>query len=285
MKSVATEADVLAIESAVAGVDAPSSTYELICRGASRAPDAPALTFFMNAERPRESETWTYREFVARINQTANALLRLGVGKDDVVAYVLPNLPETHFTIWGAEAVGVVAAFNPLLEPSALAALLAAAGAKVLVTAAPFPGVDLWLRLRPELDVATTLEHVVLVDISERLPAPAREAVRAAQRRQADSAPPDEPIRSGGREVPVHDFWTLVAAEGGDRLNSDRVIAAEDRSSMFCTGGTTGLPKIARRSPSAGRAAKSPTPSLSLGSWATRWARARRCSAACRSFT
>jgi fatty-acyl-CoA synthase len=102
MKSVATEADVLAIESAVEGVDAPSSTYELIRRGASRAPDAPALTFFMNAERPRESETWTYREFVARINQTANALLRLDVGKDDVVAYVLPNLPETHFTIWGA---------------------------------------------------------------------------------------------------------------------------------------------------------------------------------------
>ncbi len=247
MKSVATEADVLAIESTGEGVDAPSSTYELIRRGASRAPDAPALTFFMNAERPRESETWTYREFVGRINQTANALLRLGVGKDDVVAYVLPNLPETHFTIWGGEAVGVVVAFNPLLEPSALAALLAAAGAKVLVTAAPFPGVDLWLRLRPELAAATTLEHVILVDMSERLPAPAREAVRAAQRRQADSAPPDEPIRSGGREAPVHDFWTLVAAEDGDRLNSDRVIAAEDRSSMFCTGGTTGLPKIAIR--------------------------------------
>ena len=45
----------------------------------------------------------------------------------------------------------------------------------------------------------------------------------------------------------VHDFWTLVNAETGDALNSDRVIAAQDRSSMFCTGGTTGLPKIAVR--------------------------------------
>src|SRR5262249_29406921 len=157
--------------------------------------------------------TWDYREFVARINQTANAFLRLGVGKSDVVSYVLPNLPETHFTIWGGEAVGVVAAFNPLLEPSALAALLAAAGTKVLVTAAPFPGFDLWRRLRAELAAVATLEHVILVDMRERLLGPARDAVRVAQRRVPESAPPAAArIRSDCGDVAVHDFWTLVSA-------------------------------------------------------------------------
>jgi fatty-acyl-CoA synthase len=247
MKPVATEADVRAIEAAGKDVEAASSTYELIRRSAERAPDAPALTFFMDAQRPCESETWNYREFVARINQTANAFLRLGVGKSDVVSYVLPNLPETHFTIWGGEAVGVVAAFNPLLEPSALAALLAAAGTKVLVTAAPFQGFDLWRRLRAELAAVATLEHVILVDMSERLLGPARNAVRVAQRREPESTPPDAAMRSDCGDVAVHDFWTLVSAEDGDRLNSGRVIAAEDRSSMFCTGGTTGQPKIAIR--------------------------------------
>ena len=36
-----------------------------------------------------------------RITQTVNALRTLGIGREDVVAYILPNLPETHFTLWG----------------------------------------------------------------------------------------------------------------------------------------------------------------------------------------
>ena len=241
MKSVESHADVLAIE-ANESLDAPASTYALIRRAAERAPEAPALTLFMDAKDLDANETWTYGDLLARINQIANAFTRLGVREDDVIAYVLPNLPETHFTIWGAQAVGVVAAFNPLLEPAALASLLAAAKVKVLVTVAPFPNTDQWRRLRPELSAVPTLEHVILVDMSERLIGPARDFARAAQRDEAANSGPAAPMA-----FVEHDFWTLVNAETGQRLNSDRVIRPDDRSSLFCTGGTTGLPKIAAR--------------------------------------
>ena len=190
-------------------------------------------------KRARPGATAT---LLARITQTANALSRLGIGKDDVVAYVLPNLPETHFTIWGAEAVGVVAALNPLLEPAALASLIAAVKAKVLVTVGAFPGVDVWPRLRAELSAAATVEHVVLVDMSERLVGSARDRTRHALRSDQAAAPPAPPA-----PFAEHDFWTLIGSERGETLNCGHAPSPNDRSSMFCTGGTTGAPKIAVR--------------------------------------
>jgi len=248
VKPIATAADVLAVEAAGASRDEAPSTWDAIRRSATAFPDAPALTFFMSAEAQALAETWSYRDFFACVTRTANAFTELGIGKDDVVAFVLPNLPETHFTIWGGQAAGVVAAFNPLLEPSTLARLLAAAGAEVLVTVAPFPGVDLWSRLRGELSAVPGLKHVVLVDMSERLPGPRGEAARAARAGRVG-----DPVRAAAlrgdlpQHVGLHDFWTLVEAQPADRLTAGRVISPDDRSSFFCTGGTTGLPKIAVR--------------------------------------
>jgi fatty-acyl-CoA synthase len=45
----------------------------------------------------------------------------------------------------------------------------------------------------------------------------------------------------------VHDFNAVLARQPGDRLLSGRTIRPDDVSSCFCTGGTTGLPKIAVR--------------------------------------
>ena len=45
---------------------------------------------------------------VGRITQTANMFRKLGIGRDDVIAFVMPNLPETHWVIWGGEAAGIV---------------------------------------------------------------------------------------------------------------------------------------------------------------------------------
>ena len=58
---------------------------------------------------------------------------------------MLPNLPETHFVVWGGQAAGTVFAINPLLEGSAIAELIEASGASILVTLAPFPGLGLGL--------------------------------------------------------------------------------------------------------------------------------------------
>ena len=94
----------------------PASTYEMLARGAAIAPDQRALSFFLRADDFRDPFVWTHAELLADITRTANALRRLGIGRDDVVAFVLPNLPETHFVIWGGEAAGIAFAINPLLE-------------------------------------------------------------------------------------------------------------------------------------------------------------------------
>lgn len=111
-------------------------TYELLAGGARRAPDAPAVSFFLEATDYARPFTWTHSEWFVRITQTANLLRRLGLGRRDVVAFVLPNLPETHWIIWGGEAAGAVFAMNPLLERGMLRELMIAVRPKLLVMVA-----------------------------------------------------------------------------------------------------------------------------------------------------
>src|SRR5690348_2497574 len=110
MNGIATRYDVLAIEAQGLPPDLPASTYEMICVGAAIDPSAPALSFFLTADAHRDAERWTYRELVRDITRTANLFTRLGVSSRSVIAYVLPNLPETHFVIWGGQAAGIVCA-------------------------------------------------------------------------------------------------------------------------------------------------------------------------------
>lgn len=234
-------AEVLEIEGAGLPADLPSSTYEMIRRGAALNPSAPALSFFLTVDDHREPEVWTYEAFLERVTQTANLFHTLGVGKEDVVAFLLPNLPETHFTLWGGEAAGIVFAINPLLEAEAIAELLNAAGAKVLVTLAPFPGADLFARLQPVLGRVPSLQHLVLVNLSDHVRGWRRMPARLLQWREARRA------GSAPKGLRVHDFNRALARMPGDRLVSGRVIAPDDLSSFFCTGGTTGTPKIAMR--------------------------------------
>ncbi|SMG02486.1 acyl-CoA synthetase [Burkholderia singularis] len=252
MKGIATEADVAAIESQAWPSDLPASTYEMICRGAAIDPSAPALSFFLRAQNHRNVERWTYRELVRDITRTANLFTRLGIGRDHVVAYVLPNLPETHFVIWGGEAAGIVCAINPLLERDAIAALLNASGASVLVTLAPFPGVDLWQKIQPALDRVASLRHLVLVNLADHVHGLRGIAAHMLQRREcARLHGPGGARRAIRRAVPahvdVHDFRQSIQRESGAALVSGRTFDSDDLSSYFCTGGTTGLPKIAMR--------------------------------------
>lgn len=248
MKPVASLADILAIEASEVATSLPSSTYEMIGQSAAANPDAPALTFFLSAKNFAEAEVWTYAEFLGRVTQAANAFHALGIGKDDVVAIVLPNLPESHFSIWGGETAGTIAVFNPLLEPSTLASLIAAAEAKVLVTLAPFPGNNLCERLLPELSACGKIEHVILVNLADRVVGPSQASVRKAQEAEIARLFGRSGVRAAlPPHIDAHDFSGLLNDQPKDRLLGGRKISPSDRSSMFCTGGTTGLPKIAVR--------------------------------------
>lgn len=246
MNGIASLVDVQNVESQP--LKLAQSTYEVIGATARACPKAPALSFFLRSQDYARPEVLNYETLFGRITATANFFHELGVGKDDVVAFVLPNLPETHLTIWGGQAAGIVLAINPLLEPAAIAELLCAGGAKVLVTLAPFPGVELWARLQPVLGNVPGLRDVVLVDLADHVHGIKSFAAQFAQHREerrlhgAHGVPAAVP--SG---VSVHRFAERVRRQPRDRLLSGRVIQSNDASSYFCTGGTTGTPKIAMR--------------------------------------
>jgi len=240
-------ADVEAMEFRVPA-SLPASTYDVIAATARRQPGSPALSFFLTVDGHERPEVWSYRRLLQGITATANFFHSLGIGKDDVVAYVLPNLPETHLTLWGGQAAGIVFAVNPLLEAQAIGQLLCSAGAKVLVTLAPIPGTDVWAKVHEALAQAPSVKHVVLVNLADHVAGLKRLPARWLQRR--------EERRLHGRNgvqgalppgVRVHEFARAIADQESGHLVSGRRPTSSDVSSYFCTGGTTGLPKIAVR--------------------------------------
>ena len=69
----------------------------------------------------------TYREFNARVNKVAHALLGLGLTKGDKIATVLPNCMELLEVYWAAAKIGlVVVPMSTLLRGQGLATLLRA---------------------------------------------------------------------------------------------------------------------------------------------------------------
>lgn len=214
--------------------DLAPSTYEMIRRGAQIDPDAPALHYFVQGSAYEHPRTWTYRAFLDAITRTANLFHDLGVGPTDVVSMILPNLPESFFTILGAETTGIVNPINPLLEPSVMADIMNAAGTKVLVTLAPIPNVPIWEQVSTILGSIPSLEAVVLVDLAEYLPAEMRAAILQAR----------SEVTVGS--VDIVEYATAAAEQPGDHLLADRVIDPNDVASLFHTGGTTGTPKLAQ---------------------------------------
>ncbi|PPV41242.1 acyl-CoA synthetase [Ectopseudomonas oleovorans] len=213
--------------------DLPSSTFELIRRTAQASPEAAALSFILQGTAEEAPLRLNYTELLGKITQTANAFHRLGLRPGKAVSFLLPNLPQTHYTIWGGEAAGIVNAINPLLDAEHIAELIHASDSELLVTLAPFPGTDLWDKVNALRDQLPELKAILCVDMANLLPEPQRSALKAQR----------GPLPEG-----VLDFDETIAACPADHLESGRLIAADDIASYFHTGGTTGTPKLAPHS-------------------------------------
>lgn len=223
--------DVEAVERAGWPSGLPDSTYDLIRQAAERFGQGAALSFFLDAQHHQVTRTWTFEDYARAVTQAANLFGTLGAERGDVVALFLPNLPEMAFCLWGAEAVAVALPINPLLEPAGLADLLRASGATILVTLAPFPGSDLYEKAVAALAAAPSIGELVLIDLA----------------RYAVGERPAPPTPGVGKTVRVTHFHSASLAQPDDRLRHGRAPRGEDLASMFGTGGSTGAPKLARR--------------------------------------
>ncbi|MFK7962457.1 MAG: acyl-CoA synthetase [Burkholderiaceae bacterium] len=196
------------------------NTYDAIRIGASLNPDAPAIELLLNASVDDVPVTLTYRQFMQQLTQAANLFGELGVGPNDVVSLLLPLVPQNFISLFGAEAAGIANPVNPLLAPHQLREILAAANTKVLVALGPVPDTDIWQKVEQIRADLPELKAILWV-----------------------GAPPD-PSATLDAHAKVMSFDESLASQPGDRLMSERVIAADDTAAYFHTGGTTGTPKL-----------------------------------------
>lgn len=191
------------------------NTYDMICNGAAANPGAPAISFMLSGEQYASPMQVTYADLMGQIHRTANFFHDLGIGPDDVISYLLPNLPHTHYVLWGGEAAGIVNPINPMLEASTIRDICQAAGTKVLVALGELPGVDIWQKAEEIRNDLPDLKAVVRV-----------------------FGPTDE---ANG----IYGFDESIASYNEKGLDSGRIIAPHDIASLYHTGGTTGTPKLA----------------------------------------
>ncbi len=137
---------------------AADSTYELLRETALRKPDALCS---LPAKYPFSSDrSITARNFLGKLHQTANLLADLGIGPQDMLALLLPDLFETHLIFWGGQATGIVCPLPTWFSTEHVVELLRSVKAKVLV--APGPQVSLELWHKAEL-IRTHVESIEMI--------------------------------------------------------------------------------------------------------------------------
>lgn len=208
MPPFASLADIAALEQLPAPAD--TTPYGLIRDAAARWPERVAFTWLPDAELSTPPQSTTYARLLADIHRAANALRALGVGPDDAVALLAPNMPQAHAVLWGAQLAGRVCPINTLLQPDHIAALLQASGAKVVVALGPHPELAVWPA------VVQACEGLAVVKVAIDVGQPAPDAL---------------------------DLHTLMHAQP-DTLDFEPDLDPGRVVALFHTGGTTGAPKL-----------------------------------------
>lgn len=233
---ISTRAEILAIEDEMPIADrwSEKTVYQRLCTTRMAHPDRPALSFQLKSGPKDKAVTLTWDQLTRRVTQAANLFRSLGVGPDDVVAFLLPSSHETVITLLGGMTAGIVAPINPTLEPEQIAALLRETNAKVLVTLKSFPKANVAQLAAAALATAPSVKTVVEIDLLPHLSGLASLIV-----------PLIRPKTEAKHQARVIEFNAALDGQRDDALTfaerGDDPICA-----YFHTGGTTGMPKIAQ---------------------------------------
>ncbi len=190
------------------------STYELIREAATHDPERTAIAFLSGRDGLDRPEGISYGALLNGLHQTANLLADLGVGSQDAIALLLPDLLETHLLFWGGQAAGIVCPVPPQFPLEQTIALLRVTKARLLVAPGPRVDQELWQK-------------------AEEI------------RRQVKSVTMMLQVRGPGKERDgVYAFDALLEDYPSDRLHAGREIAPDDIAVSFHRRDTTGTPSL-----------------------------------------
>jgi fatty-acyl-CoA synthase len=213
---IRTHADIIALEKLpVTERIRQKNVYEIVRDSGARYADRVAFRFLSGTTPNDPVRDVTYAEMLKRVFQTANLLHASGVGPNDTVTILMPGVPETFFALWGAEIAAVANPVNYFLNASQITGIMKEADATALIAADPSLFPDIWPKV---------------------------EAIRAAM-------PGLKVFRVGGKgpaPAGVTDYEAALDLQPGDRLLAPKTLERDTVAALFHTGGTTGLPKLAR---------------------------------------
>ena len=182
-------------------------------------PEADCLALTWEGEQG-ETRSLSYSELNRRVNQAANGLRALGLGKGDAIGLYMPMTPEIVIALLAIAKIGGI--ILPLFSgygAGAIVSRLADAEAKALFTADGFFRRGRPVAMKPIADEAAaqipSLRHMIVVE------------------------------RSGAAVTmqPGRDHWWHALMDSQPEQAETEVTAAEDTLMVIYTSGTTGRPK------------------------------------------
>lgn len=136
------------------------TTYEVIQTATKNFAKKPAIIFLPTGSTTDDPVVISYEMLLTRVNQAANLFLSLSTTK--TISYLLPNLPQTHFVLWGAEAMGAVNPIRPDLSAEQILAILRKAKSDVLVTIGEFIAPPIWQAVLAVKELRSRLTILVI---------------------------------------------------------------------------------------------------------------------------
>ncbi|MBA3910860.1 MAG: acyl-CoA synthetase [Rhodobacter sp.] len=236
MNAFATLADVRAIEAEAPWAERGQarSMYEFLTRAKTAHGSRSAMSYQLLSGPTTKAMTLTWSDLHAEVTRAANLFRSLGVGEKDVVAFIMPNAPETAITLLAGSVAGIVNPINPLLEAEQISAILRESKARVVVTLKAFPKTDLAQKVAAAVRFSPSVKTVLEVDLVPYLSGLKKLIVPLIR--------PRNPV---DHTADVRDFRAEAARMPSTRLSFPDVL--EDRvAAYFHTGGTTGMPKVAQ---------------------------------------
>jgi fatty-acyl-CoA synthase len=114
-------------------------SHRVACGLAAHDPNDTAIFYISDGDVDRSAVEISFAALIRNIGRTASLLRGAGIGSGDVVAILLPAVPQIYWSILGAMSAAVAFPINWMLEPRHVLHLLEEAGVKAVIALGPTP--------------------------------------------------------------------------------------------------------------------------------------------------